>query len=280
MAVPENVFSAYVRVIGRIFPGGTGETMLYRRLTRRLSPKIKVGNIWFDARDKASESRGMRLFEKEPDTLAWINNFVNEGDVFFDVGANVGVFSLYVAKNRLGRVYAFEPEATNYEILNRNIKINTLDDSISAYCVALNSQDVISVLRLSSLEAGRSQHSFMRKTDVFHHPIAHLFSQGAIGIRGDSLVEVYGLPCPNHIKIDVDGNEDLILDGMTKVLNSTNVRSVAVEVNLNGERHMHIPKMMLGLGFKQLLDQEYRNFEYERHGLANQFFVRADGKPI
>ena len=52
---------------------------------------------------------------KEPDTLDWLDAELNDEDVFFDIGANIGVYSLYAAALNAGcRVFAFEPEAQNF----------------------------------------------------------------------------------------------------------------------------------------------------------------------
>ena len=255
-------------------PEQLGELVFYRNLTKRFSPTIQNNGLWFDARDKASGSRGLRLFEKEPDTLAWIDAHIGEADILFDVGANVGVFSVYAARNYKARVYSFEPEAANYEILNRNIKLNNLDNLVYAYCLALHNEDHASILHLSSLEAGRSQHSFSRKTNVFHQSVNYGFAQGAVGVRGDSLVDIYGLPFPNHIKIDVDGNEDFVIEGMKRLLTSKAIKSVAIELNVNSSRHQLIPNHLRNYGFERLGGDQYRNREYEKHGVVNHFFVK------
>src|SRR5690349_18823938 len=74
------------------------------------------------------------LFEKEPVTIEWIAGFAPD-DVFVDVGANVGMYSIWAAKTRKTRVFAFEPEAQNYSLLNRNIVLNDLSDRVRAYCL-------------------------------------------------------------------------------------------------------------------------------------------------
>ena len=52
---------------------------------------------------------------KEPDTVEWINRYVKPGDVFYDIGANLGLYSILAAKLLQGRgkVYRFEPESQN-----------------------------------------------------------------------------------------------------------------------------------------------------------------------
>src|SRR5262245_39234556 len=79
------------------------------------------------------------LLEKEPSTIAWIAGFRRD-EVLVDVGANVGVYTIWAAKTRGVRVFAFEPEAQNYALLNRNIALNGLGPRVTAYCLALSNE--------------------------------------------------------------------------------------------------------------------------------------------
>lgn len=62
---------------------------------------------------------------KEPDTLEWMDT-IPPGSVIWDIGANVGLYSVYAAKSRGARVFAFEPSVFNLELLARNIFLNQL----------------------------------------------------------------------------------------------------------------------------------------------------------
>ena len=79
--------------------------------------------------------RAKTFLTKEPDTIEWIEKF-NEKDVFLDVGANIGIYSLYAAK-KVSKVWALEPESLNYAMLNLNILITNyhqkLQPSLSHY---------------------------------------------------------------------------------------------------------------------------------------------------
>jgi hypothetical protein len=75
------------------------------------------------------------LFSKEPDTIEWIASFAPD-EVLADIGANVGMYTIWAAKTRGTRVFAFEPEAQNYALLNCNIHANGLDQAVRAYCSA------------------------------------------------------------------------------------------------------------------------------------------------
>ena len=76
------------------------------------------------------------MYTKEKDTIAWIDS-MQPGETFIDIGANMGIYTIYAAKRGL-KVIAFEPEAQNYALLCRSIMINELD--VQAYCVALSDE--------------------------------------------------------------------------------------------------------------------------------------------
>jgi len=271
---PTMLFAAYAKVVGKLLPKHLGEMIFYRRLESKLDLVVNNSGLRFDARGKAPASRGLRLLEKEPDTIRWIDNYISKGDVLYDVGANIGVFSLYAAKKGI-HVIAFEPESSNYHVLNRNIELNNFDHLITAYCVALHVENTCSILNLSSTEVGKSQHSFLRSTDDGHRELFPVLRQGAIGIAGDSLVEDYGLPYPDHIKIDVDGNEDHVIEGISRILGSGRVKTVVIELNLRSKRHEIIPARLASWGYQPIVDQQYCNPTYEATGIANRFFIRA-----
>ena len=67
---------------------------------------------------------------KEPETLEWIDSFTNDS-VFWDVGANIGLYSCYAATKKGCDVIAFEPSVFNLELLARNISNNQLLEKIS-----------------------------------------------------------------------------------------------------------------------------------------------------
>ena len=73
---------------------------------------------------------------KEPETLAWIDTFENE-TFFWDIGANIGLYSVYAAKRYNCKVCAFEPSIFNLELLGRNISLNGLTDNVTIIPIPL-----------------------------------------------------------------------------------------------------------------------------------------------
>lgn len=174
-----------------------------------------------------------RFFVKEPETLRWIDGFQKD-DVLWDIGANVGVYSLYAAIKGC-RVLAFEPSAANYWLLNRNCQANGLDDRVTAYCAAFADSMRAGVFNMADMDLGGACYSFGERTDRFEYPgigdAVVMFHQGALGFSIDAFVELFNPPFPNHVKIDVDGLEQPIIAGATRTIGDPRLRSVSIEMD-------------------------------------------------
>jgi len=189
------------------------------------------------------------LFTKEPDTLAWIATFA-PGDVLVDVGANVGMYTVWAAKTRGAQVIAFEPEAQNYSLLNRNIFLNALGERVKAYCLALSDTAGLSELHLAVVLAGGSCHQLGERVDFKHEPAQPAFSQGCVAARLDDLVAAGAVPQPTHIKIDVDGFEPKVVHGAAGAVRDPRLRSLLIEVNHNLADHRAMVAELTALGFR------------------------------
>lgn len=188
------------------------------------------------------------LFTKEPDTIEWIDGF-KPGEVLIDIGANVGMYTIWAAKTRGIRVFAFEPESQNYALLYKNIVLNRLSEQVVAYCVALSDESVYSRLYLSQFQVGGSCHTFGEKLDHRLEPRESKFSQGCISTTLDHLVATGVVPMPDHIKIDVDGLEHKVLAGCRSLLADRRLKSILIEINTNLEQHRKIISDLKPLGF-------------------------------
>ena len=197
------------------------------------------------------------LFDKEPCTIEWIAGFA-PGEVLVDVGANVGMYTIWAAKTRGVRVYGFEPEAQNYALLNRNIVLNGLADRVKAYCVALSDIEGFSELHLADLRAGGSCHSLGERVDFAHRPMQPEYSQGCISARLDDLVSREVVPEPHYVKIDVDGFEPKVIAGAAAVLSGKRLKSLLVEINQNLPDHMELVAHLNACGYRHKPDQVAR----------------------
>ena len=221
---------------------------------RRNKPAFKVSNYgWLTSyRVKTFES-------KEPETLKWIEG-MSSSDIFFDVGANIGLYSLWAAISRGVKTIAFEPSSLNYAQLNLNIFMNRLDSLITAYPLACHDLESLSVLNLSSMQWSGALSSFDNNVDQFgnfYHPV---FRQGAYSVSLDNfcaLSQVY----PTRIKIDVDGNEGYVIKGAMQILASS-VQSVLVEISSNRSDHRIVMDTLRSLGFENIASGD-------KHGSAS-----------
>jgi FkbM family methyltransferase len=187
--------------------------------------------------------RANTLFTKEPCTIAWIDSF-KKGEVFYDIGANVGGYSIWAAKRRGVKVYAFEPEASNYAVLCKNMTLNDVDGA--AYCLALKEhrQDMFSTIYLSTQESGGSCNTFGEAVGPDLKARKGI-PQGAFGITLDTVAA--NLPQPDHIKIDVDGLEHRVISGGPRTI--ANAKSLLVEVNTNLPEHLEMVEKITDMGF-------------------------------
>lgn len=210
--------------------------------------------VVFATPNAATAWRVDTLFTKEPDTIEWIAGFAAE-DVLLDIGANVGMYSLWAARTRGIEVIAFEPESQNYAILNRNIQLNGLDAQIRAYCIALSDRAGYDKLFLSTFGAGGSCHTFGASLDFANRPRVAPYAQGCVAAKLDDLVAAQAVPVPTHIKIDVDGLEPQVVSGARATLADARVRSVLVEINTNLDEHWDVVDALVASGFDYSTDQ-------------------------
>jgi FkbM family methyltransferase len=215
------------------------------------------------------------IYQKEPCTLEWISAF-DRDEILFDVGANVGMYTIWAAVTRGARVYAFEAESQNYALLNRNILHNNLKDRVKAYCLGLSDKQGVTELYMTGMIAGGSAHSVGEALDYKHEPMAVGFLQGCVAFRLDDLVQSGGIPVPNHIKIDVDGIEAKIVAGACETLKDAAVKSLLIEVNPALADHREMVETLHAIGFRHDPAQVERAARQEGpfKGVAEYIFKR------
>ncbi|MCZ6525675.1 MAG: FkbM family methyltransferase [Gammaproteobacteria bacterium] len=184
------------------------------------------GGLKFNHLSSAYVASGIERFhEDEPETLQWIKSF-NDGDVFWDIGANIGLYTLYAALGNKLNVYAFEPSALNYSLLIEHLDLNKLDKNVVALCIAFSNTTSIDKIYIRNPVPG-SGSSLSHPSSQFgeYEPA---FQQGIISYELDKFREIFNLEQPDHIKIDVDGIEPQIIQAGINTLSGA--KSLLVEV--------------------------------------------------
>ncbi len=171
----------------------------------------------------------------EPETIEWIERYVKPNDILFDVGANVGAYSLVAAKYTGGqaKIYAIEPAFTTFAQLTRNMLLNECSDCIVPLQIALFEETKIDYFYYSDIAAGYSLHSFGSNVDFKGNEFKPASKQAVIGYKMDDFVRMFGTGVPTHVKLDVDGKELEILRGSEQTLADQRLKTLLIEINEN-----------------------------------------------
>ena len=195
--------------------------------------KISLRNF-----NKICKFRTKTIYSKEPETISWINKF-NKKDTLIDIGANIGIYSLY-AGNRIKNVFAFEPDALNYALLNLNISDNKLQKKIKAYPIAIYSKNSFNTLNIQEYLWGGALSLFNSKNFTILKKNKVSFNQGAVSMSIDHVIQGIKININTHCKIDVDGNEFEILKGAKNCLKRRLFKSILIELDVKSKNYNKI----------------------------------------
>ena len=249
---------------------------LAERMRRSQSPfrtvTIHGQRLVFDVTEFTTHSLYFGGSMYEPDTTAYFAKVLGPGRAFVDIGANHGYFSVLAASlvGKSGRVVAFEPNPKIFRQLRTHVALNGFDDRVRLLPSALAdapgearlfvSQDALNS-GLSSLtpasehlESGSlsEAHTVSVPVDTFDH----WFSSS-------------GLSRVDLMKIDVEGAEGLVLQGMSAALQTDAIRAIILETAWGGPAHL----VLCEAGFEpQMLDSAgvLANVLYTKRGAGGQ----------
>jgi FkbM family methyltransferase len=210
----------------------------------------------------------------EPETLEWIEQ-MPEGSVLWDVGANVGLFSVYAAKTCKGKVIAFEPSVFNLELLARNLFLNDIQKLVTIIPLALNDHLGSNLMRMTTTEWGGALSSFGKDFGWDGKTIQGVFEFNTFGLTMDQAVSHLNLPTPDFIKLDVDGIEHLVLEGGKRTLRG--IESILIEINDDFVQQAENSKRLLknaGLELKYKKQSKLAEHTKFKHTF-NQIWERA-----
>jgi len=131
----------------------------------------------------------------------------------------------------------------NYYLLSANCEANKLQDRVDCLLVGVGRQRSIARLEVSQFRPARS-FSFRGKRDQPYES-----RQAAVVLSIDELVEQYGVPCPNYIKIDAPGASEDIIAGATRTFRRSEVRQIHLEVRDSSKGGQRILEMLNQSGF-------------------------------
>lgn len=186
----------------------------------RIQPGVRM-RLYFDSDLCRLIYRGSFEYQERQ----FLNAFLSPGDVFVDVGANIGLFTLTAAKlvKKTGRVYAVEPCFKTYQRLLKNVGLNYLNN-VSCHQLALSNKtgQVDMTVSLDGFDAWNSLAQPTAGSSFTVEPIT--------SIRWDDFVREHNLiGCVTMMKIDVEGWETHVLSGGFETLSRTDAPVLQVE---------------------------------------------------
>ena len=227
----------------------------------------------FSVPNQLNYFRATSFSNKEPETLEWIDQ-LPEKCVFWDIGANVGLYTVYAALRKKCHIMAFEPSVFNLELLSRNLHLNQLHQKVVILPLALSDAMGSNMLRMTSTEWGGALSTFGKEVGWDGQNIQEVFSFPTFGLSMDQAVDILGLPPPDFIKMDVDGIEHFLLQGGSRVLNK--IQGILVEINDDFAEQAEVSKKLLERAGLEFLDKRHSEmFEGSKFkNLYNQIWVR------
>jgi len=190
--------------------------------------------------------------------MAYVLHVLRHTDLFIDVGANVGSYTILACRAVGAAGLAFEPIPETYARLQENIRLNHLENQVACLNAGVgNSPGTI---------------KFTGGLDTMNHALAQSESDsGAIEVKVVTLDSILKDKEPSLIKIDVEGYETPVLQGATETLKKESLHSVIMELNGSGARYGHQETKIVDMMF----DYRFACYTYDPFTRSLQ---RLEGK--
>lgn len=181
--------------------------------------KVKDTSAQFEARTDSGGGIIRWLYLNEKQMASEILEELNKDDIFFDIGANIGFFTCF-ATNYLsdGLVVAFEPHPPNIEQLQKNLSYNHNENADVREVALSDSKGEVQFANTEGLSQTAALSSNGDTTSVEQ-------------IKGDDLAD-QNLPIPSVVKIDVEGAEPRVINGLEETLGNPKCRTIFCEIHL------------------------------------------------
>lgn len=165
---------------------------------------------------------GLHEFED----MGFLLHFLRPGDLFADIGANIGSYTVLASGYVGSRTLSFEPVPSTFNWLQKNIRINQIQDNVKAFNMGLGS--------------GKQKLHFTSSFDTINHVVEkyNYNNESIVEVEVealDAIAQIEGRP--SLLKIDVEGYETEVIKGMTKTLQSSELKAIIIELNGSGIRY-------------------------------------------
>lgn len=188
----------------------------------------------------------------EYNDMTFLLHFLRDEDLFVDIGANIGSYTILASAHVGAKTFSFEPVPSTFSHLTNNIFINQVSDRVSAFNIALGSQ--------------QGSVNFTSSFDTVNH-VANQDETNTIKVPIQTLDDILNNKImPILIKIDVEGFETEVIKGASKTLSQNHLKAIIIELNGSGARYNYDEKEI----HHKLLKHGFNSFVYnpEERGLT------------
>lgn len=206
---------------------------------------------------------GLHEFED----MSFLLHLLRQGDLFADIGSNIGSYTLLASGHRGAETFAFEPIPTTYANLKNNVIVNHLEDRVSVHNIGLGAKP--------------GKLKFTNGLDTMNHVVNDDdHSVMTLEVDVDTLDNVMGGRSPLLMKVDVEGFETDVLNGAAAILEDQALKAIIIELNGAGTHYGYneddIKAKLKALGFEPYRYEPFKRQltqSSKQHG-GNMLYLR------
>ncbi|MCV0411906.1 FkbM family methyltransferase [Nitrosarchaeum sp.] len=245
----KSLFKIYKKFVSDLSGSNLSKYGAIQKINNRINSKLKPDFVIIEGNkmfldDKDSLFLSVYGYHEKTETKV-VKKLVNEGDITIDVGANIGYYTLLLAKivGSSGKVIAFEAEPRNFEILKKNVEENHFENVIVEKKAVSEKSGVVKFF----IGEDSSTENQLFKPDVKHSEI-EVESISIDEYLQDKDIKV------DFIKMDIQGSEPLVIEGMRKTIEKNKNLKLMMEwwpdaikkYNIKPDKHL---QELVSLGF-------------------------------
>jgi len=176
--------------------------------------------------------------------MAFVLHFLRDSDTFIDIGANIGSYTILGASEVGAETISIEPIPDTFKILEENIIINKINNKVKSLNIGVGGE--------------KGLLKFTKSLDTTNH-VAKNDEKNTIDVPVEKFDDIIDLKKPTLVKIDVEGFETEVLNGMSSSLSNDNLKAIIIELNGAGKRYGYNDDDI----HKKLLSHKFSAFKYE-----------------
>lgn len=255
--------NAKINVLGRLFLWKLNQLFFHKSIIINLTPEMKC-KCYPD-----SSFGSLIIYTKLPEyeEMNFIYDFLKKDDTFIDVGANIGAHTLMAAsKIKTGKIFSFEPSLKALKYLKENVQINNLESLITVIDKVVsnkNGYEKFIIGKHSEVDHIGGQNSMLYETNMIS------------SITLDKYLKTQKISYIDLIKIDVEGAELKVLEGLKDFIAGGKVGLIIFEINSNCRSYGYTRDDM----FKFLNLNDFLIYTLNNHNMLSKLTARDINSP-